>query len=185
MKDEVGINKQHLFQLGQIQRGLDVRAEGGGTKRAPSTGRAGIDSRALENHLGSQNPKWPVETLLEEALDGCPPLIQEPLKGGLGQATPEITARRPAVFLKQSPKLVLPKPQEPNISWVVEGMLRASDALEILIVEPIHIRMGIPRVPSSAIDLPTVHDPEVRDDINIGLRNIGGDVRVHKLGNED
>ena len=64
-------------------------------------------------------------------------------------------------------------------------MLRASDTLEILIVEPIDVCMRIPRVPSSAIDLPSVHDPEVRNDINIGLRNIGGDVRVHKLGNED
>jgi hypothetical protein len=126
-----------------------------------------------------------METLLEEALDGCPSLIQEPLKRSLGQAAPEITARRPAVFLKQSPKLVVPKPQEPNISWVVEGMLRASDALEILIVEPIDVCMRIPRVPSSAIDFPSVHDPKVRDNINIGLRNIGGDVRVHKLGNED
>ena len=84
MKDEVGINKQHLFQCRQIQGSLDVCAEGRGPKRAPPTGRAGIHSRALENHLGSQNPKRSMETLLEEALDGCPPLIQEPLKGGLG-----------------------------------------------------------------------------------------------------
>jgi hypothetical protein len=40
-------------------------------------------------------------------------------------------------------------------------MLGASHALEVLVVEPIDVRMRIPRVTRSAIDLPTVHDPEV------------------------
>jgi hypothetical protein len=161
MKDEVGINKQHLFQLRQIQRGLDVRAEGRRPKGPFSAVDAGIHRRALDDHLRGENAKGSVETLLEEALDRRPPLIQEPLKGSLGQSAPEISIGCPAVFLKQSPELVLLKPQEPNISRIVAGVLRASNPLKILIVEPIHIRVGIPRVPSSAIDLPPVHDPEI------------------------
>jgi hypothetical protein len=185
MKDEVGINKQHLFQLGQIQRGLDVRAEARRPERPFSTGDAGVDRRALDDHLRGENAKRSVEALLEEALDSRPSFIQEPLKGSLGQAAPEVPVRCPAVFLEQSSKLVFLKPQKPNVSRIVAGMLGASHTLEVLVVEPIDVRMRIPRVPSTAIHLPTVHDPEVRDDINIGLRNIGGDIRVHKLGGED
>ena len=185
MKDEVGINKQHLFQLRQIQRGLNVRAEGRRPKGPFSAFDTGVHRRALNDHLGGQNSKGAVEALLEEALDRRPPLIQEPLKGSLGQSAPEISICCPAVFLQKSSELVFLKPQEPNVSRIVAGMFGASHALKILIVEPIHIRVGIPRVPSSAIDLPTVHDPEIRNDINIVLRNIGGDVRVHKLGGED
>jgi hypothetical protein len=102
-----------------------------------------------------------MQALLKEALDGRPSLVQESLKGSLGQAAPEISTRRPAVFLQQSSELILLKPEEPNVSRIVARMLRASNALEILIIEPIHIRMGIPRVASSAIDLPTIHDPEI------------------------
>ncbi len=161
MKDEVGINKQHLFQCRQIKRRLGCHAEGRLPERTFSTGRTRVDGRALDDHLGSENSERAIEALLEEAVDRRPPLIQEPLKGSLGKPAPEITARRPAVFLEERPKLRLPKPKEANVSCIVEGVLGASHALEILIIQPIDIRMGIPRVPSSAIDLPAIHDPEI------------------------
>jgi len=161
VKDEVGINKQHLFQCRQIQRRLGYRAEGRLPERTFSTGRTRVDGRALDDHLRSQNPKRAIEALLEEAVDRRPSLIQESLKGSLRKPAPEITARRPAVFLEERPKLRLPKPKEPNVSCIVEGMLGASHALEVLVVEPIDVCMRIPRVTRSAIDLPTIHDPEV------------------------
>ena len=161
MKDEVGINKQHLFQCRQIKRRLSCRAEGRLPERPFSAGRACVDGRALENHLGSENPEWSIQALLEEAVNRRPSLIQESLKGGLGKPAPEITARRPAVFLEERPELRLPKPKEPNVSRIAEGMLRASHALEILIIEPIDVRMRIPRIPRSTIDLSAIHDPEI------------------------
>jgi hypothetical protein len=126
-----------------------------------------------------------VEALFEEALDRRPSLIQESLKRSLGQPTPEIAARGPAIFLQQSSELILLKPQESNVSRIVEGMLGAPDALEILIIEPIDIRVSIPRIATSAIDLPTIHDPEIGDNVDIILRNVRRDVRVDKLGGED
>ena len=161
MKDEVGINKQHLFQCRQIKRRLGCRAEGRLPERTFSTGRARVDGRALDDHLGSENSERSIEALLEEAVDRRPPLIQEPLKGSLGKPAPEITTRRPPVFLEERPELRLPKPKEANISRIVEGVLGASDALEILIIQPIHVRMRIPRITRPTIDLPAIHDPEI------------------------
>jgi hypothetical protein len=105
MKDEVGINKQHLFQCRQIQRCLSCRAEGRLLERTFSAGRARVDGRTLDDHLGSQNPERSIEALLEEAVDRRPSLIQESLKGSLGKPAPEITACRPPVFLEERPEL--------------------------------------------------------------------------------
>ena len=161
MKDEVGINKQHLFQCRQIKRRLGCRAEGRLPERTFSTGRARVDGRALDDHLGSENSERSIEALLEEAVDRRPPLIQEPLKGSLGKPAPEITTRRPPVFLEERPELRLPKPKKPNVSRVVEGVLGASHTLEILIIEPIDVCMRIPRITRPTIDLPAIHDPEI------------------------
>jgi hypothetical protein len=123
VKDKLRINKQHLFQFRQIQRSLDVRAEGRRTQGPFSAGGTRIDRRTLDDHLGGENPKRTVEALLEEALDRRPSLIQEPLKGSLGQPAPEIATRRPAVFLQQRSELVLLKPQESNVSRIVASVL--------------------------------------------------------------
>jgi hypothetical protein len=64
-----------------------------------------------------------VEALFEEALDRRPSLIQESLKRSLGQPTPEIATRRPAIFLQQSSELILLKPQESNVSRIVASVL--------------------------------------------------------------
>jgi hypothetical protein len=161
MKDEVGINKQHLFQCRQIKRRLRCRAEGRLLERSFSAGCACVDRRALDDHLGGQNAKGAVETLLEEAVDRRPSLIEESLKGSLGKPAPEITARRPPVFLEECPELRVPKPKEANVSRIVEGVLGASHALEILIIEPIHVCMRIPRIPRPTIYLSAIHDPEI------------------------
>jgi hypothetical protein len=63
-------------------------------------------------------------------------------------------------------------------------MLRAPDTLQVLIVEPVDIRMRIPRVPRSAIDLAPVHGPEVRDDVNVCFRDVRRNVCVDESGDQ-
>ena len=79
---------------------------------------------------------------------------------------PELSADRP-VLLKERGEGRLVEPQKAHVAWVGQRVLGASDALQILVIEPIDIRMRIPRIPRSTIDLATIHGPEVRDDINV------------------
>jgi hypothetical protein len=130
------------------------------TQRPFSAGDTGIDCGALEEHLQGQNPERSIQTLLKEALCGCPALIDEALKGLRRQSGPEVSAHRP-LLLKIRAKGGLVKPEKAHICRIVPGMLGTSNALQVLIVQPVHIRMRIARVTGSAIDLTTVHGPEV------------------------
>lgn len=63
---------------------------------------------------------------------------------------------------------------------VLETVLRTSNTLKVFVIEPKDIRMGVPRVSGTAIDIATVHRPEVGDDIHIGLRNVRRDICIEK-----
>jgi hypothetical protein len=76
------------------------------------------------------------------------------------------------------------KPEESHIGWVVQGMLRAANALKVFVIEPVDVRMGIAWVTGSAIDIPSVHRPEVGDNINVGFRDIRGDICIENPRNK-
>lgn len=184
MKHKVFIHKQHLFQLGEVERGLGVGAKRRRSQGAFSTGGAGIDRRQSLKHLRRHNPKGAVETLLQEALRGCPAFIDEALKRLARQTAPELAAQRPSLFLKQRPERGLLKPEQSNIAVVREVVLRAPDPLEVLVVKPIHVRMGIPRIPRPAIDIPSIHGPEVGDNIQVVFCNPRRDIGVEEGRNQ-
>jgi len=48
-------------------------------------------------------------------------------------------------------------------------------AIEILVVEPVDIGVGIYRVPTTAVDFASIHGPHVRHYINVVFRNVSGD----------
>jgi len=54
-------------------------------------------------------------------------------------------------------------------------------ALQILVVEPVHIRMSEPGIARPAVDLAPVHIPQVRHDVNVVLGNVGADVPIDDL----
>jgi hypothetical protein len=62
------------------------------------------------------------------------------------------------------------------------AVLSKSHAFKRLLVQPIHIRMGVARVSSSTIDLPPIHLPQVGNDIDIGFGDITSDIRIQYLG---
>ena len=76
------------------------------------------------------------------------------------------------------------KPEEPHVRRVVQGVLRTAHALEVFVIEPIHIRMRVPRIASSSVDVPSVHRPKVGDDVNVRFRDVWGNVAVDESRNE-
>jgi hypothetical protein len=126
------------------------------TQRPFSTCGTRIDLGTLDEHLYREKSGWAVQTLLQEALGCRPAFIDEPLKRPRWQPRPELSTYRP-VLLKERAEGRLVKPEQPDVCRVVKGVLRATDPLKILVVEPIHICVGIPRVARPTIDIAPVH----------------------------
>lgn len=63
-------------------------------------------------------------------------------------------------------------------------MLRATDALKVLVVEPVDICVRIAWVAGPAIDVASIHHPEIRDNVNVRFRDVWRNVRIEKSGNE-
>jgi hypothetical protein len=109
--------------------------------------------------------------VLEEALGRCPSLIDEPLKGLRRQMGPELSTDRPLLLEERSERRLV-KPEEPHVSRVGQRMLGAPNPLEVFVIEPIDIRMRVPRIATASIDLAPIHRPKVGHHINIGLRDV-------------
>jgi hypothetical protein len=125
-----------------------------------------------------------MEALLQEALGRRPALIDEPLKRLARQTTPELAAQPPSLFLKQGSERGLVKPEQTDIAVVREVVLGASDPLKVLVIEPVHMRMGIARIPRPAIDVPAVHRPEIGDNIQVVFCNPRRDICVEERRNQ-
>jgi hypothetical protein len=166
MKHHVFIDKQHLFQLGYIQIRFHHRAGWRPTQGSFSTLGADIHLGPGLEHGHRDDSGRSIEAVLEETLCRGPSFIDKPLKRGCRQARPEFSADRP-LLLEECPKGRVVKPEEAHVPRIGQRMLRAPDSLKVFVVEPIDIRMRIPRVPRSAINIPSVHRPEVGDDINV------------------
>jgi hypothetical protein len=61
-------------------------------------------------------------------------------------------------------------------------MLHAPNTLKVFVVQPVHIRMGIPWIACSAVDLSSIHQPKIGDNIHVCLRNVGGNVCIQDVG---
>lgn len=61
-------------------------------------------------------------------------------------------------------------------------MLHAPNALEVFVIEPVYIRMGIPWIACSAVDLSSIHEPKIGHNIHVCLRNVGGNVCIQNVG---
>jgi hypothetical protein len=81
-----------------------------------------VDLGALQQHVYREDTRGSMKTLFKEALRQRPALVDEALKGTCRQPRPNLTVYRP-VFLKESPKGRLVKPEETNLRRVVQSML--------------------------------------------------------------
>lgn len=121
--------------------------------------------------------------MLQDTLRARPAFIDTPLKGCRWHVGPEFAPDRP-VLLEERTKWRLVEPEEAHLCGIVKRMLRAAHTLKIFVVEPIHIRMGVAWVSGSAIDVTTIHRPEVRDDVNVSFCDVRGDVRIENSRNK-
>jgi hypothetical protein len=87
--------------------------------------------------------------------------------------------------LQQCPELGLVKPENTEVSMIRKIVFRTSHSLQILIIEPIHICVRIPRITRSPIHVSPVHLPEIRDDINVVFRDVGSNIVIQEIGLEN
>jgi hypothetical protein len=65
---------------------------------------------------------------------------------------------------------------------VLEAVLCASNAFEIVIIQPEDTCVVIAGIPNTAIHLASIDVPRVCYDIQVGLCDMGGDVGIQKSG---
>ena len=174
MHNHITIHKHNLFPLGEddgdplasVVIGVALYTIG---KR-----------RHRDDHIGCHDARRTVQTLGEEGHGSCPSLVDSTLKGLARSLRPEIAIGCPSILLEESAELIVAKPEQAEVCVIPKGVLGASHALHALIVEPVDIGMGVPGIPNTAVDVPTVHRPEVRQDVQISLYYIGTDIRIDK-----
>jgi hypothetical protein len=55
---------------------------------------------------------------------------------------------------------------------IIVAVFHQTHSVKVLIVQPVHICVGIVRITCSTVDLTTFHHPQIRDYINIMLSDI-------------
>jgi hypothetical protein len=84
--------------------------------------------------------------LLQKLLGSNPFFIHKPIEDLFRKTAPNIVLNVPSLFLEQRGKLRFLKPEDFKDPVIASTVLRASYALEILVIQPIHIRVRIPWV---------------------------------------
>ena len=100
------------------------------------------------------------------------------------QGGPDVVSALPSIFLQNRPKLGLPEPEHPKVGLVGQGMLRQSHPLQGLGIQPIDIGVGVARIPGSSIDFPSIHRPQIRDNVQIMLGNVAIHLQVNNAGHQ-
>jgi hypothetical protein len=54
--------------------------------------------------------------------------------------------------------------------------------LKVIVIEPVHGCMRKSRVSRAAIDLSTVHIPQIRHNIDVVFRNVGRNISIDDVG---
>jgi hypothetical protein len=79
---------------------------------------ADIDDLGINQHVSSDEPKRPIETLFEERIGGRPPFIHRAIEHMLWETGPEVVANRPPVLLKECSKLRVLEPEKAKVTVV-------------------------------------------------------------------
>jgi hypothetical protein len=90
----------------------------------------------------------------------------------IGEIGKEGVLAFPSLFLQESPELIVVYPQQMKPCVVCPVVFCKTDTLKLLIVEPIYIRMRIPRITRSSVNFASAHTPQIRDDIHVVFADI-------------
>jgi len=84
--------------------------------------------------------------VLEEAHRLSPTFGKELLKYMRRKLRPDVAWGIPAVLLEHCPEVVVSEPEKLEPRMIVEIVLSQTYTLQLLVVQPVHIRMGESRV---------------------------------------
>jgi hypothetical protein len=180
MNDHIVIKKENLFRCGNVKRLCHRLAPWVGGERASTTGCADMDGGEGPKHRGSHNSHGSVKALLKEGQGRGPSLIDKSIKDCARKTGPEIFSAFPPIFLEKGAKVRVPEPEHSKVSLVSQPVLGEPHAVKILRIEPVDLRMAIPRVARSPIDLMPVNRPEIGHNIQIMLCNITSSIRIEE-----
>jgi hypothetical protein len=171
MHNQIIINKHNPFPFGQ-----GIGAGNHRTSRPLSEGFVPAvctlpDDREDFEHGRGDDPQGSAQALGCDRLRRADLLVHPFVDNCAREHRPKIVRHCPALLLEEGPKVRLLKPETFVPRRVLRIMLGQSNPLEGLTVEPIHIRVRIPRIPRSSIHLTPVNRPEIRHDIEIVLRD--------------
>ncbi len=185
MHNHIRINKKDFLRVRKVKGRLGRCAASRWTQGLFAAGRARIDIRDPLNHLGRKDAHGALKALLEKRHRGRPTLVYESIKDMPGETRPDVLALFPAVFLEIGSKVGVVKPENTEISLVLEIVLAETGALQVLRIHPIHVCVRIPRVTCPPIYFAPIYRPQVRDDIQVGLGNVAPGIAIdearHKL----
>ena len=146
MNTQIIINKNNFSILWEVQQRLHKRTTGNGLQRLAPTFLACVYGGTLDQHLWSHDTKRSIQTLLQELLGRNPFLVDEAIEHLFRETAPNIIFYFPSILLEKRGKLRVVKPEKFKDSVVAGAVLRATYALEVLVIQPIHICVSIPRV---------------------------------------
>jgi hypothetical protein len=144
-------------------------------KRSPRTLFTCIPFWRVQDHIGTEHANGTLEATLEHLACAGPSLRRELFVHRLGKHGPYTVANLPPFFLEERGKRALIVPAEVHVPVIKQVVLCQPYAVKILVVQPVHIGVGIRRVPTAAIDFAPIHGPQVRDHVIVVFGNVGGD----------
>jgi hypothetical protein len=161
MHNQIIINKHNPFPFGQGIGAGNHRTSRPLSKGLVSAVRALPDDREDFEHGRGHNPQGSPKALGCDRLGRADLLVHPFVDNRAREHRPKIMRHRPALLLEEGAKVRLLKPETLVPRRVLGIMLGQSNPLEGLTVEPIHIRVRIPRIPRSPIHLTPINRPEI------------------------
>jgi hypothetical protein len=182
MHNHINIHKKQLFRCGKVQGFLDGLAACRRRQRLASTRLAGIDIGELPEHLRGHNPHGSIEALLQECLGCRPSLVDKAVEDRARETRPDVLSALPTILLEVRSKVRVAEPQDVEVSLILLGVLRQPHTVQILRVEPVHIRVRIPRVTRPSIHFTPINRPKIRNNVKVMLGDIPVSVLIEDTG---
>lgn len=171
MHNQIIIHKYNSFSFGQVVGPRHAGTAGLGLERPLPTGGALPDDREHFEHGRHEDPKGSAQTFSRDGFRRTDLVIDPLVHHRPREHRPEIVRGGPALFLEKGAKVRVLVPEASVVGRIRERMFRETHPFKGLAVEPIDIRVRVPRVPRPSIHLPLVNRPEVGHHIQIVFGN--------------
>jgi hypothetical protein len=114
-----------------------------------------------KDHIGRDNANIACKTVLEEGHRLRPPLCKELFKYVRRKLRPDVAWAIPVVLLEDCSKVVVLEPEDVEQRMIFFAVLNETNPSQVFVVQPVDRRMCVSRISRAAVDLSTVHIPQV------------------------